>query len=94
MALTSAYLIWAGGYPGSRAAGTRYLFVHMVGGSTLLAGVLWHLGTGGSLDFSLFEGSVAGWLVLGGFAITPRSFRCTHGLPMPIRRPESPAACS
>ncbi|MYF64646.1 MAG: Na(+)/H(+) antiporter subunit D, partial [Chloroflexi bacterium] len=69
MALTSAYLVWAGGYPGSRAAGTRYLFVHMVGGSTLLAGVLWHLGTGGSLDFSLFEGSVAGWLVLGGFAI-------------------------
>ncbi|MYB84706.1 MAG: Na(+)/H(+) antiporter subunit D [Chloroflexi bacterium] len=69
MALTSAYLIWAGGYPGSRAAGTRYLFVHMVGGSTLLAGVLWHLGTGGSLDFSLFEGSVAGWLALGGFAI-------------------------
>ena len=69
MALTSAYLIWAGGYPGSRSAGTRYLFVHMVGGSTLLAGVLWHLGTGGSLDFSLFEGSIAGWLVLGGFAI-------------------------
>ena len=69
MALTSAYLIWAGGYPGSRNAGTRYLFVHMVGGSTLLAGVLWHLGTGGSLDFSLFDGTVAGWLVLGGFAI-------------------------
>ena len=69
MALTSAYLVWAGGYPGSRSAGTRYLFVHMVGGSTLLAGVLWHLGTGGSLDFTLFEGTVAGWLVLGGFAI-------------------------
>ncbi len=69
MALTSAYLIWAGGNPGSRSAGTRYLFVHMVGGSTLLAGILWHLGTGGSLDFSLFEGTVAGWLVLGGFAI-------------------------
>lgn len=69
MALTSAYLVWAGGFPGSRGAGTRYLFVHMVGGSTLLAGVLWHLGTTGSLDFSLFEGTTAGWLVLGGFAI-------------------------
>ena len=69
MALTSAYLIWAGGFPQSRDAGTRYLYVHIVGGSTLLAGVLWHLGTGGSLDFTLFEGSVAGWLVLGGFAI-------------------------
>ncbi len=69
MALTSAYLVWAGGYPGSRSAGTRYLFVHMVGGSMLLAGILWHLGTGGSLDFTLFEGTVAGWLILGGFAI-------------------------
>ncbi len=69
MAFASAYLVWAGGYPGSRGAGMRYLFVHMVGGSTLLAGILWHLGTGGSLDFSLFDGTVAGWLVLGGFAI-------------------------
>ena len=69
MALTSAYLVWAGGFPNSRGAGTRYLFVHMAGGSTLLAGVLWHLGTGGSLDFALFEGTTAGWLVLGGFAI-------------------------
>ncbi len=69
MALTSAYLVWAGGFPGSRGAGTRYLFVHIVGGSTLLAGVLWHMGTGGSLDFTLFEGTIAGWLVLGGFAI-------------------------
>ena len=58
-----------GATPARRRAGTRYLFVHMVGGSTLLAGVLWHLGTGGSLDFTLFEGTVAGWLVLGGFAI-------------------------
>jgi multicomponent Na+:H+ antiporter subunit D len=69
MALTSAYLIWAGGFPQSRAAGTRYLYVHMVGGSVLLAGILLHLGAGGSLDFTIFEGSVAGWLILGGFAI-------------------------
>ena len=27
------------------------------------------MGTGGSLDFTLFEGTTAGWLVLGGFAI-------------------------
>ena len=69
MALASAYLVWAGGFPGSRAAGIRYLYVHLVGGSALLAGVLWHLGTGGSLDFTLFEGSIAGWLILGGFAV-------------------------
>jgi multicomponent Na+:H+ antiporter subunit D len=41
----------------------------MVGGSAVLGGILWHLGTGGSTDFTLFEGSIAGWLVLGGFAI-------------------------
>ena len=69
MALASAYLVWAGGFTGSRAAGLRYLFVHLAGGSALLAGVLWHLGSGGSLDFTLFEGSIAGWLVLGGFAV-------------------------
>ena len=69
MAFTSAYLVWAGGFPGSRGAGMRYLYVHLVGGSVLLAGVLWHLGTGGSLDFTLFEGTIASWLILGGFAI-------------------------
>jgi multicomponent Na+:H+ antiporter subunit D len=69
MAVASAYLVWGGGWPKSQSAGARYLFVHMVGGSAVLGGILWHLGTGGSTDFTLFEGSIAGWLVLGGFAI-------------------------
>ena len=69
MALTSFYLIWAGGYPKSRGAGVRYLYVHLAGGSILLGGILWHLGAGGSLEFSLFERSAAGWLVLIGFAV-------------------------
>ncbi len=69
MALTSAYLIWAGGFPKSHGAAVRYLYVHLAGGSVLLAGVLWHLGAGGSLEFSLFDGGVAGWLVLVGFAV-------------------------
>ncbi len=69
MAFTSAYLVWAGGFPGSRGAAMRYLYVHLVGGSVLLTGVLWHLGAGGSLAFTLFDGGVAGWLILGGFAI-------------------------
>ena len=69
MALTSAYLIWAGGFSKSRAASIRYLYVHLAGGGVLLAGILWHLGAGGSLEFSLFEGTAAGWLILGGFAI-------------------------
>ena len=69
MAVSSAYLVWGGGWPNSQSAGARYLFVHMVGGTTVLAGVLWHLGSGGSTDFTLFDGTIAGWLVLGGFAI-------------------------
>jgi multicomponent Na+:H+ antiporter subunit D len=35
----------------SNSAGTRYLFVHLVGGKLLLAGVLWHAATTGSLAF-------------------------------------------
>ena len=69
MAVSSACLVWGGGWPSSQSASARYLFVHMVGGSTVLAGVLWHLGTGGSTDFTLFDGTIAGWLILGGFAI-------------------------
>ena len=69
MALTSFYLIWAGGYPKSRGAGVRYLYVHLAGGGILLGGIAWHLGAGGSLEFSLFEQSPGGWLVLTGFAV-------------------------
>ncbi len=69
MAISSAYLVWGGGWPNSQSAGARYLFVHIVGGSIVLAGVLWHLGAGGSTDFTLFDGTVAGWLILAGFAI-------------------------
>jgi multicomponent Na+:H+ antiporter subunit D len=36
-------------------AGMRYLFVHVLGGKLLLAGVLWHLATTGSLAFEAFE---------------------------------------
>ena len=69
MAVASAYIVWSGGFPKSHAAAVRYLYVHLVGGSILLAGVLWHLGTGGSLEFTLFEEGAAGWLVLLGFAV-------------------------
>lgn len=36
-------------------AGMRYLFVHVLGGKLLLAGVLWHLATTGSLAFEAFD---------------------------------------
>jgi multicomponent Na+:H+ antiporter subunit D len=69
MAMASAYLILAGGFPESPKAGTRYLYIHLVGGTVLLAGVLWHIGAGGGTAFDAFDGSPAAWLVLGGFAV-------------------------
>ncbi len=36
-------------------AGMRYLFVHILGGKLLLAGVLWHLASTGSLTFEAFD---------------------------------------
>ncbi|MFW6174916.1 MAG: Na(+)/H(+) antiporter subunit D, partial [Chloroflexota bacterium] len=69
MALASAYLILGGGRPRSRAAGMRYLYVHLTGGTILLAGVLWHVGSGGGLEFTAFDGGPATWLMLLGFAV-------------------------
>lgn len=70
MALASAYLVMTGGFPMSRRAGGRYLFVHLVGGTLLLAGVLWHIGAGdGQTTFNAFEGGLSAWLVLSGIAV-------------------------
>ena len=69
MALASPYLINQGGRPESRAAAMRYLFVHVVGGAILIAGVLWHFADTGSLLFEGFGGGGAAWLILIGFAV-------------------------
>ena len=69
MAVASTALVLAGDTPGARRAGMRYLFVHVVGGSVLLAGVLWHLADGSGLAFDAFEGTTAAWLMLGGAAV-------------------------
>ena len=69
MAVAAACLIIQGGRPASRAAAMRYLFVHIVGGAALLAGVLWHFADTRSLLFEGFEGGAAAWLILIGFAV-------------------------
>ena len=69
MAIAAACLIIQGGRPASRAAAMRYLFVHIVGGAVLLAGVLWHVADTHSLLFEGFEGGAAAWLILIGFAV-------------------------
>ena len=69
MAIASMFLIMNGGRPNSRAAAQRYLYVHIVGGSLLVAGILWHVGDTGSLALGSFDQNAAGWLMFGGVAI-------------------------
>lgn len=69
-AITSAAVIAAGATRWAAQAALRYLYVHVAGGTVLLAGVLIHLGETGSLAFDAFAlDSVATWLILIGFAV-------------------------
>ena len=69
MAFASAYLVWARRTPTAMAAAWRYLFVHLFGGSLLMAGVFLHVGETGSLAFGAMEGGLASWLILLGFGL-------------------------
>jgi multicomponent Na+:H+ antiporter subunit D len=54
----------------SARAGMRYLYVHLVGGKLLLAGVLWHYARTGSLAFESMALDVATSLVLVAFLLS------------------------
>ncbi|MBI2866393.1 MAG: Na(+)/H(+) antiporter subunit D [Chloroflexi bacterium] len=69
LAVASVYLIWARGTMRSRQAGLRYLFVHMAGGSLLLAGALIHYSDTNSLLFEPMKGGMGATLILISFAI-------------------------
>jgi multicomponent Na+:H+ antiporter subunit D len=69
MAVSSCYLILARRTERSRRAATRYLLVHLFGGSILLAGILWHFVHAGSLSFGHFDRSAAACLVLFAFSL-------------------------
>ncbi len=72
MAVTAVVLVWARRTRGAARAGTRYLLVHLTGGAVLLAGILLHAGTSGSLAFGAFDASAptfAAWLILVGFCV-------------------------
>lgn len=68
-AVASAFLIWARRTPTSGAAGLRYLIVHLAGGTTLLAGIIWRLADTGSLAFTAFELSGPTALILAGILL-------------------------
>ncbi|MCH8479545.1 MAG: Na(+)/H(+) antiporter subunit D [Wenzhouxiangella sp.] len=70
MVITSVWLIWRRGSGVSYRSGMRYLVVHAIGGVLLLAGVIIHYQTTGSLAFEAFEiGGPAFWLILVAFLI-------------------------
>jgi multicomponent Na+:H+ antiporter subunit D len=72
MAVASTVLVWAEPGERSRRAGTRYLLVHLAGGALLLAGVVLHAQTTGSLAFRPFDPASptpAAWLILAAFCL-------------------------
>lgn len=71
MAVSSVYLVWARRTREAETAGMRYLFVHIFGGSLLLAGILLHTAESGSTIIARLPmgASVSSWLILTGVAI-------------------------
>ncbi|MHA1553288.1 MAG: Na(+)/H(+) antiporter subunit D [Alphaproteobacteria bacterium] len=68
MAIASTMVIWLAG-AGARAAGLRYVIIHLFGGVVLMAGIAWHVSATGSIAFDLLTDSPAKWLILGGFLL-------------------------
>jgi multicomponent Na+:H+ antiporter subunit D len=69
-AVASTFVILHRRGGGSARAGMRYLFVHLVGGKLLLAGVLWHYARTGSLAFESMTLGVATSLILVAFLLS------------------------
>ena len=63
-AIASTLLILARRTDRSNRAGMRYLFVHILGGKLLLAGIILHVWQTDSLAFTSFEPGVAAYLML------------------------------
>jgi multicomponent Na+:H+ antiporter subunit D len=76
MAIGGVFLIWQPTKPGEKnkslSAGFRYVFIHLIGGSCLLAGIILHFNQTGSLDFNILNAQplhVGTMLILMGFLI-------------------------
>ena len=70
MAVSSAFLVWAGRSEAASTAGIRYLVIHVASGLLLLAGALLHLDRTGSLAFGhVGLGSLEGGLIFLAFGI-------------------------
>jgi len=70
MAAASVFLIWYQKSPASLNAGFRYILVHVTGGAILMAGIVIHVATTGSTEFTGFNfDTLASKLILIGFII-------------------------
>jgi multicomponent Na+:H+ antiporter subunit D len=72
LTIGSVFLIWARRTKKSLDAGFRYALVHIVGGLILLAGILMHIHSTGSVEFTyigLENGNLGSYLIFFGFGI-------------------------
>jgi multicomponent Na+:H+ antiporter subunit D len=70
MAVTAAYIIWAGRRKASSSAGLRYFLVHIFGGLLLLLGIIINVANTGSIEFGYIGlTGLASWLIFLGFGI-------------------------
>ena len=75
MAVASTFLILARKTPESQAAAFRYVMVHIVGGLSLLAGIVLYVKTFGATEFSTIGlYSPAAWFILVGVAVNAAAF--------------------
>jgi multicomponent Na+:H+ antiporter subunit D len=69
MALASTMIVWSGGAD-ARAAGFRYLLIHLFGGVLLMTGIAGEvLAAGGTAFAAMTPDSAARWLILAGFLL-------------------------
>lgn len=70
MAIASATVIWANRTESSFTAGMRYLFIHLLGGVLLMAGIAARVMETGSIDVTaMTPNDVATWLMLAGVLV-------------------------
>jgi multicomponent Na+:H+ antiporter subunit D len=67
--ITVVILIAARGRASSTAAAQRYLQVHLIGGLTLLGGLMWHTSRTGSFALEGIQTNGPGWLILLGVLV-------------------------
>lgn len=66
MAIASTTVIWSAGAT-ARAAGLRYLLVHLLGGTVLMIGIAGHVAATGQADFDVLGPDAPfGWIILAG----------------------------